>query len=1174
MAEVAASVVGLAQFGFSLATTLITYVGDFRDASDDITGLANEITATYRQVGELKSLLDKNKNSQSLSDSVRLEAEDCQLKAEKLATRLWKQLRKSHADIPKGRLIGPEDIEVSVFSRARWPVYKPRLDQHKQELMVLQQNIMMVFAMARMNTESDAIDRLRTQEQIDKLKKGKELALEALRDATRRRKQAKGRNRHRKRQRFVDTTSQSRMSFDAFQPTSTSYAYSVQTDFETPERGPSYDSYGTVDEDAFDEAMSKAAELVHAGVLAQIKEEEEAQKLDAAARQQRDAQIVAEYKAKLLVDLEKSHRDLEEMKRKLREAFGSAVNEEQIERYVAARKDEALRGEEVAKLLEELTDARTADAESASHQAEVGTLRRSNSSRFKFTNLFGRHRPRRTSNTLQLFSRRNSVSSGNTSSNISSATTKASSIDVESTEFHCVVVSIDADYRTISRIRLPTAWLVVLLSRQKALQGTKRWYREAKHFKRTLATYAQLDFITRRQAEAPQANETFQPQDLELLYARKLDEKRSKTRRLLDSSLLVAEPWDFCRGRVLLVYKINESSGKEHFTTKVSPNGPQRRPPPYFTGPHNHNGPSTGGISTGGYNTRYVVKEKVKTSFEDDRSQPWKPSQIGRRPVYPSAHRDFLSIETLAHYDIPYEIDRSNPDYIIILREMDKYETEVLFEHTRRIRGGLARRRTSYEDMRDDKLRSDSRGYGSPLDVNTYHRRTPGEYDELESKARDRSSGYHPTSSTPYQPSTPNAYRRASYAPPYGVDPSINPYAGHDYGGLHAHRSVSRRRSPSPSAYADGRRSQPHRQRSYGANDVYTEFESAFPDKQLIVRERDPAERWNPHWFSHDEGHELPVANEIDDNSGRARDREAKVKEEKDGEERRQKAQVEADVLRTIKDFKERESGLKSETKVSAKRLAALALRSRSHSRSRSKAPSVASASVADRRSQLSPTRSTRLPMKSANTYSRASKSQPQAFEYHNIDAVIRRREWQDSENSPYKYGTGSAGGRDDSRLRGGVRSSTLDTLPGRGILKTGENSRLEEEISDDSISDVYPDEGDSEDTSTESSESDIEGDRQHRPSTSGGTSELELDRTLTDSPVSISSRDSQHHDHLDAGPLPASRTGPGNLRRMTGSVSISSAISGVEGERVDNNAGAADGNAPLPGSQDIEHTS
>ena len=31
---------------------------------------------------------------------------------------------------------------------------------------------------------------------------------------------------------------------------------------------------------------------------------------------------------------------------------------------------------------------------------------------------------------------------------------------------------------------------------------------------------------------------------------------------------------------------------------------------------------------------------------------------------------------------------KRDSNYIIILREMDKYETEVLFEHTKRLRGG------------------------------------------------------------------------------------------------------------------------------------------------------------------------------------------------------------------------------------------------------------------------------------------------------------------------------------------------------------------------------------------------------------------------------------------------------------------------------------------------------
>ncbi|KAI7129848.1 hypothetical protein KC352_g31453 [Hortaea werneckii] len=415
----------------------------------------------------------------------------------------------------------------------------------------------------------------------------------------------------------------------------------------------------------------------------------------------------------------------------------------------------------------------------------------------------------------------------------------------------------------------------------------------------------------------------------------------------------------------------------------MSPNGPPR-PPPYFIGPRNHNGPPTGGHSS-----RYVEKEKFTRSYEDDRPHPWKPGKTGRRPVYPAVHRDFLSLETLAYYDIPYEMDRYDPNRIIILREMDKYETEVLFEHTRRLRGGLPRRRSSYDDTGGYNLRSESHGYGSPFVVNTYHEGTSSGYDEVGSRTRDRSSGYQPSSSISYKPSTSDSYRRAPYVPPSAADPSRNPYAEHEYDGLHTFHSMNRRRSPSPSAYTDGRRSQPYSQRSYGANDVHTEVGSAFPDKQLIVRESDSAERWNPRQSSRDDG--------------------------------------------------------------------------------------------------------------------------------------------------------------------------------------------LGEEVSDDSMSDVYPDEEDSEDSSTESSESDEESDRQHGPATSGGTSDLGFDRTLTDSPVSISSRDSHQDEHLDAGPLPASRSGPGNLRRMTGSVSSSGARgagSGVEAEHVDDLARTLDAVAPFPGSGDAEHAS
>ncbi|SMR45138.1 unnamed protein product [Zymoseptoria tritici ST99CH_3D1] len=65
--------------------------------------------------------------------------------------------------------------------------------------------------------------------------------------------------------------------------------------------------------------------------------------------------------------------------------------------------------------------------------------------------------------------------------------------------------------------------------------------------------------------------------------------------------------------------------------------------------------------------------------------EPFRPP---RAPVYPKIHREYLSVETLKYYQIPWEYDRSNPEYIIILRDMDKHGTDMLFEHTSRLRSG------------------------------------------------------------------------------------------------------------------------------------------------------------------------------------------------------------------------------------------------------------------------------------------------------------------------------------------------------------------------------------------------------------------------------------------------------------------------------------------------------
>jgi len=56
--------------------------------------------------------------------------------------------------------------------------------------------------------------------------------------------------------------------------------------------------------------------------------------------------------------------------------------------------------------------------------------------------------------------------------------------------------------------------------------------------------------------------------------------------------------------------------------------------------------------------------------------------------TFPKIRREYLAAETLEHYGLKWEYDRDNDDYIIILRHLTREETEMLFEHTRRLRSG------------------------------------------------------------------------------------------------------------------------------------------------------------------------------------------------------------------------------------------------------------------------------------------------------------------------------------------------------------------------------------------------------------------------------------------------------------------------------------------------------
>lgn len=56
------------------------------------------------------------------------------------------------------------------------------------------------------------------------------------------------------------------------------------------------------------------------------------------------------------------------------------------------------------------------------------------------------------------------------------------------------------------------------------------------------------------------------------------------------------------------------------------------------------------------------------------------------RPTFPKIHRHDIAVETLQYYDLSWEYDRHDPDYIIVLHELNVRETDILFEHTRRLK--------------------------------------------------------------------------------------------------------------------------------------------------------------------------------------------------------------------------------------------------------------------------------------------------------------------------------------------------------------------------------------------------------------------------------------------------------------------------------------------------------
>ncbi|KAJ4330195.1 hypothetical protein N0V87_010219, partial [Didymella glomerata] len=98
-------------------------------------------------------------------------------------------------------------------------------------------------------------------------------------------------------------------------------------------------------------------------------------------------------------------------------------------------------------------------------------------------------------------------------------------------------------------------------------------------------------------------------------------------------------------------------------------------------------------------------------------SVPREPTQMAAESTYARIRREYLDTETLHYFDIPYEYD-TDPNYIIVLRELNQSETNVLFEHTRKHR--RSRTSAAYISAEEERAPSsiDKEQVSGTVDVN------------------------------------------------------------------------------------------------------------------------------------------------------------------------------------------------------------------------------------------------------------------------------------------------------------------------------------------------------------------------------------------------------------------------------------------------------------------------
>ncbi|OAT07805.1 hypothetical protein BDBG_03834 [Blastomyces gilchristii SLH14081] len=157
--EGVSAIITVAQVGFALAKVLIEYIEEVKDASSRIRRVGNEIRTTSERLLDIGKLVETNPITNALSS----EGIQSAVRASDECAQVLRELRTILAKggyTPSHTLVQKEEIDISYFTKFKWPFIKFRLEVPRAELQRIKSELTLLFTSVMAISASTEADKM------------------------------------------------------------------------------------------------------------------------------------------------------------------------------------------------------------------------------------------------------------------------------------------------------------------------------------------------------------------------------------------------------------------------------------------------------------------------------------------------------------------------------------------------------------------------------------------------------------------------------------------------------------------------------------------------------------------------------------------------------------------------------------------------------------------------------------------------------------------------------------------------------------------------------------------------------------------------------------------------------------------------------------------------------